>query len=398
MKPKGVLIMKNVIKSSCLILLIMILLSMLGCSSVEPVNTTTPSSSSPEKLEGQITAPSTTATAPAATPTEPSRPAITTSPSGNKDHPQGGNEAQGGPLPTEPPVTAPATTVLTPTAHTHNYTSSVIAATCTTQGYTRHTCSCGHSYDDDHTAADQTAHSYVPYTRQPTCALQGVTYYVCSICGNSYLDENSFTSVPHTPNGGPVQVLEPTIKQGYSIYHCSVCDEDYYSDYLNPTEEHKQAFYKAVVEATIKYVNQFRVEEGTPTASPLPGLTQVAEYRAVQLQTNFAHDTADQREATAYYQYGEYVDFAAAGRPDLVDQNYYACHGREAIYAGSPTGNADDIGYRIASAFRSSSGHWSYVGGADYPYIAVGVHYDPGAMGGRAWKCCILMSDTDQYG
>ena len=42
--------------------------------------------------------------------------------------------------------------------HTHRYTESVTAPTCTTQGYTTHTCLCGDSYVD--TYVDETGHSY----------------------------------------------------------------------------------------------------------------------------------------------------------------------------------------------------------------------------------------------
>ena len=44
--------------------------------------------------------------------------------------------------------------------HSHSYTSSVVAPTCTSQGYTVHTCSiCGQSYNDTFTAA--LGHNYV---------------------------------------------------------------------------------------------------------------------------------------------------------------------------------------------------------------------------------------------
>lgn len=38
-------------------------------------------------------------------------------------------------------------------AHTHKYTASTVAPTCTEQGYTLHTCSCGDSYKDKYIAA-----------------------------------------------------------------------------------------------------------------------------------------------------------------------------------------------------------------------------------------------------
>ena len=44
------------------------------------------------------------------------------------------------------------------TAHTHNYASKVVQPTCTAQGYTMHTCSCGNSYKDSYVNAH--GHSY----------------------------------------------------------------------------------------------------------------------------------------------------------------------------------------------------------------------------------------------
>ena len=44
------------------------------------------------------------------------------------------------------------------TAHTHNYASKVVQPTCTAQGYTMHTCSCGNSYKDSY--VNSLGHSY----------------------------------------------------------------------------------------------------------------------------------------------------------------------------------------------------------------------------------------------
>ena len=42
-------------------------------------------------------------------------------------------------------------------------------------------------------------------------------------------------------------------------------------------------------------------------------MTLVAEYRADQLTRNYAHDTADKREALAYYAYGRWIDATIVG-------------------------------------------------------------------------------------
>jgi ribosomal protein L40E len=91
-----------------------------------------------------------------------------------------------------------------PDSHTHEYTKTVVAPTCTTRGYTEHVCSCGSSYKTDYTAAlghdyknglctrcgakDPSAHThdYKATVTKPTCTERGYTTYTCSVCGDSY--------------------------------------------------------------------------------------------------------------------------------------------------------------------------------------------------------------------
>ena len=147
-----------------------------------------------------------------------------------------------------------------------------------------------------------------------------------------------------------------------------------------------------VSEKVVQYLNQFRSEQGTAHAIVLPGLTQIAEYRSKQLITNFAHDTLDERKALAYYQYGKYMDMTKHGFDESY--SYYTYGGGEAIAKGNWGGTADEIALKIATGFRNSSGHWSYVGGDKYNYIAVGCTYDPSSC---SWYCCVLVS-IENYG
>ena len=69
----------------------------------------------------------------------------------------------------------------------HDYEDRTVAATCTAQGYTVHTCSrCNDSYSDTYTAA--LGHSYTARVTAATCTAQGYTTHTCSRCGNSYRD------------------------------------------------------------------------------------------------------------------------------------------------------------------------------------------------------------------
>ena len=82
---------------------------------------------------------------------------------------------------TEP--THPVTTKPTEPPHTHSYTSSKVASTCTNKGYTLHKCSCGKSYTDNETAA--LGHSWGDWTvvTQPTTQQEGSESRSCWRCG-----------------------------------------------------------------------------------------------------------------------------------------------------------------------------------------------------------------------
>ena len=156
-----------------------------------------------------------------------------------------------------------------------------------------------------------------------------------------------------------------------------------------PTAEFKQevAYYAAY------YINQYRAEAGAPACTILPGMTLVAEYRADQLCYNYSHSTADKREALAYYQYGRWVDATIVGLP--ASDSYYEADTAEAICAGFKGTDAESMGKYIANMIRKSSSHWSYVGSADYSYIAVGVEYREDSQ--YRWYGCIMVGTVD-YG
>lgn len=136
-----------------------------------------------------------------------------------------------------------------------------------------------------------------------------------------------------------------------------------------------------------QYVNQYR---STP-ATILPGLGNVATYRANQLISNFSH--ADSAAACTALQYGEFVDMTLYGCPE--SSNYYQGYNREAIAKGNWTGTADEIAQRIATGFKNSTKHWAYVGSDEYGYMAVGVVYAPSTS---TWYCCICMSSKNYGG
>lgn len=104
--------------------------------------------------------------------------------------------------------------------HTHSYTSKVVAPTCTDNGYTLYTCSCGKSYKEDETKA--TGHTWVKgSTVKATCTDNGYTNYTCSVCGAKGT-ANETEATGH--NWQKVKTVAPTCtKDGYTSYKCTNC-------------------------------------------------------------------------------------------------------------------------------------------------------------------------------
>ena len=257
----------------------------------------------------------------------------------------------------------------------HSYKKTVTAPTCTEQGYTTHKCSvCGNSYKDTYVAA--TGHKYGSYTSNgdATCSKDGTKTAKCSGCGktNTVTDTGSMTDHQYKL----INIVESSVfGAGWERYECQFCSKVYYVDLPEWDEEQRGQYLRDVEDAVFKYINQFREEEGETPATLLPGMRRVAQYRAMQIQTNFSHDEDDIRAAHAYYRYGTYHDFTKWGG-DPSD-NYYTSNGTEAI-ASSSIGDAetaDELGYSIALQLRNSPGHWRYLKLSRYTYMAVGVEH-----------------------
>ncbi len=163
------------------------------------------------------------------------------------------------------------------------------------------------------------------------------------------------------------------------------------------TEEPQEEIYQVIqwseVDPTdieklvIEKVNAYRIAQGDTVATMLPGLTDVARYRANELTTNFEH--RGEQHVSTELKYGQYIDLTPCGMPE---DSYYKGYSREAIGMGDWFGTAESMSDRIADGFYHSKGHWSYVGSSKYPYIAVGV-----AKTNGKWYVCVLMS-KENYG
>lgn len=152
-------------------------------------------------------------------------------------------------------------------------------------------------------------------------------------------------------------------------------------------------FKRQVAQYAAQYINQYRTAAGVSPCTVLPVMTLVAEYRADQLTYNYSHDTADKREALAYYEYGRWIDATIVGLDP--SESYYEADTTEAICAGFEGKDAEAMGKYIADLCHNSSNHWSYIGNAKNLYIGIGVEYRAGSAYG--WYGCVMVGKTN-YG
>ncbi len=158
-------------------------------------------------------------------------------------------------------------------------------------------------------------------------------------------------------------------------------------------DKNSYEFKRQVAQYAAQYINQYRAEIGVGPCEALSGMTLVAEYRADQLTRNYAHDTADKREALAHYAYGRWIDATIVGLDP--EDSYYEADAAEAICAGFNDKDAEAMGKKIADLIHNSPSHWSYVGSSKYSYIGIGVEYRAGSPYG--WYGCVMVGRTN-YG
>ena len=125
--------------------------------------------------------------------------------------------------------------------HAHSYAVTVVAPTCTKDGYTLHLCSCGDSYQDTTTPA--LGHDYQISTVAATTEAQGYTLHRCARCGDSYKDNYTEKEIKDywTLEDG-LSPYDPRVKEiarNYSYEEAMQAARDYMnslglSTYTNP--------------------------------------------------------------------------------------------------------------------------------------------------------------------
>ena len=92
-------------------------------------------------------------------------------------------------------------------SHTHSYKAVVTAPTCTSKGYTTHTCACGDSYVDAYVDALGHVWDSGKVTKQPTATETGVRTYTCTRCG-----ETKTETIPATGSVDVTQMFTDVTK------------------------------------------------------------------------------------------------------------------------------------------------------------------------------------------
>lgn len=223
-------------------------------------------------------------------------------------------------------------------------------------------------------------HSYVKKTVVATCEKAGEIVYTCA-CGEAYTEE-----IPALEHDMEMSYTAPTTEaEGVEVATCRRCDY-----------EARQILEKLPVLATntdaneiealiIKYINEYRTQEGACAATWMEGCDAFTKYRSAQMAAKgkVDHNTDDIRAAATAVQYGVYTDTSEYGIPG---DPYYAIKGREAVGMDGG-GTIDYVAKTLATGFYNSKSHWSYVGDDAHEYISVGVTEKDGR-----WYCCVVVA------
>lgn len=187
----------------------------------------------------------------------------------------------------------------------------------------------------------------------------------------SHASENS------TSDTKPVETKPDELEQ-------SEPDETNFSEISSAVPNAVPADAKNIAALVAVYINEYRNEQGIASATILPGLTKYAEYRSVQIISDFSHNTLDERSAATAMSYGKYIDpslYGMSGAP-----YYTACAG-EAIAKAGYIGSVEYVSKSLATLIRNSPEHWCYIGAADYQFIGVGVTHESGM-----WYCDVALT------
>ena len=164
--------------------------------------------------------------------------------------------------------------------HTHYYTATVTAPTCTAKGYTTHTCACGNSYVDTYTDALGHAWDNGKVTKQPTEAETGVKTFTCTRCGETKTE--TIPKLAHEHSYKAVVTAPTCTEKGYTTHTCACGDSyvDTYTDALGHAWDNgKVTKQPTEAETGVKTFTCTRC--GETKTETIPKLTHEHSYKAV---------------------------------------------------------------------------------------------------------------------
>jgi len=115
-------------------------------------------------------------------------------------------------------------------SHTHSYKDVVTAPTCTTKGYTMHTCACGDSYVDTYVDALGHAWDNGKVTKEPTETESGVKTFTCTRCGETKTE--TIPKLTHEHSYKAVVTAPTCTSKGYTTHTCA-CGDSYVDAYVD---------------------------------------------------------------------------------------------------------------------------------------------------------------------
>ena len=173
--------------------------------------------------------------------------------------------------------------------HTHYYTATVTAPTCTTKGYTTHTCACGNSYVDTYTDALGHAWDNGKVTKQPTETETGTKTFTCTRCGETKTE--TIPKLTHEHSYDAVVTAPTCTAKGYTTHTCACGDSyvDAYTDALGHAwDEGKVTKAATETESGVKTFTCTRCGETKTEVIPATGSVDVTE-----MFTDVSHSWAD---------------------------------------------------------------------------------------------------------
>lgn len=205
----------------------------------------------------------------------------------------------------------------------HDFSVTTIAAMADAEGYDLHTCQrCGETYKDNYTgiipgetepSVTEHVHVYLPDVIAPTCLEKGYTLYSCA-CGDGYTD-NETAPTGHTW-GEWVRTKEPSgSEEGEETRSCACGAEESRVVAMlqeDPSPANTSGSY-AVTEV-LDIINAKRAEAGLYALTYNSDAQECANIRAAEISQYFSHSRPDGSDCfTILEQYGLWGECIASG-------------------------------------------------------------------------------------